>query len=233
MRNRSFANSPRGGALAAGTILGAVCAAGAGAGPIVSSILASEDGDVHYTGLSNYAVNTTSAAVVSVRSGGNNVRNGVYVFDLGSIPSWAIVTGATLRLTTGALISNVGSTADVFFQAYASDGTITVDDHQNFLSAAQVAMETFTVGTSANTPLTIDFDDLAPLQAAIDDGASFLSVRSTTVNFVTFSIRSLESTVGVEFKPTLELTYIPSPGSAALMCLAIGVMAPRRRARRA
>lgn len=197
------------------------------------SVLASADGEIQFSGVLGYTVEDSNATLRTVRSGGNNVRHSIYEFSLAGLPSDAIITAARLRLTTGGIVSNTGSTADVFFYAFGGDGVITEDDHGNLTSAALVSSQTFQ--TASNGPpngsfIDIDFSDIAAVQDALDNGSSFLTVRSETVNFVTFTIRSLENTNSATVYPTLEITYIPAPASVLTLALGSLVVARRRRA---
>ena len=53
---------------------------------------------------------------------------------------------------------------------------------------------------------------------------------SQTVNFVTFSVHSLETTFTGVTLPTLSITYIPAPATAALLLAGVLPAARRRRA---
>ncbi|MEO0717042.1 MAG: hypothetical protein AAFY58_08635, partial [Planctomycetota bacterium] len=69
----------------------------------------------------------------------------------------------------------------------------------------------------------------ADLQAAVD-GSRLLTLRSQTVNFVTFSVHSLETTFTGVTRPTLSITYIPVPATAVLLLAGVMPVARRRRA---
>lgn len=196
------------------------------------TINASADGAVQFSGVLGFSVDDTGTQITTSRSGGNNVRHGVYEFPIGSIPAGSTITSATLHLTTQGLLSNVGSAdADLFFHAYAGDGVITDSDHGNNTAGTLVAEETYATGgggVPGGTTLDISFDDIAVLQNALDGGATHLSVRSQTVNFVTFRVFSLEGGVGAPIFPQLDVTYVPTPSTAVLLGFG-GVLAVRRR----
>lgn len=210
-------------------VLLAGIAPGAGA-QMTTSLLAQVDGEVQYSGVLGYTVLEDNTTVRTSRSGGNNVRHSVYEFDFGSLPAGAIITSATLKLTTGGILSNTGTAADVFFYAFEGDGLITESDHGNITPGIEVAAQTYLTGSngpSIGTLLQIPLNDLSALQSVADGGGSFLSIRSQTVNFVTFTIRSLETGVSGTVRPTLEVTYIPAPASLGLLVMA-GLYARRR-----
>lgn len=219
---------------AVGLSILALCPAAALAGESLSvDLLASADGEVQFSGTLGFEAFDANPSLRTARSGGNNVRHAIYEFDLSSIPAGATVTGATLRLTTFGLISNTQATANIDFFAWQGDGAITVEDHgdQAMPFGSLIAQEEYDAGAGgvpSNTLLDIPFDSLSVLQSAIDDNASFLSVRSETFNFATFQIHSLETTNSAVLRPTLVVEYVPTPGAAALLALG-GLAATRRR----
>jgi hypothetical protein len=210
-------------------ILLGVLALSAVASADVISIPASVDGDVSYNGVLGFTVDDADDRVTTSRSGGNNVRNGIYEFSLGGLPADAIVQSATLKVTTAGLISNTGPTADVSFHGYTADGAITEADHALNSAATLVASETYPTGGAGvpiGTVLDIDLVDLMPLQDAV--GSDYFGVRSETVNFVSFSVHSLETGNSTAMVPTLEVTFVPEPSTALLAALGmLGVL--RRR----
>ena len=202
--------------------------------PVSTDLLASADGAVQFSGALGFEAITDGPSISTRRSGGNNVRHGVYEFDLSSIPAGATITGAPLRLTTAGLISNVGNAdAVVEFFAWAGDGAVTEADHgdQPMSAGSLVADETYPSGGTIpiNTLLDIPFDSLAELQGAIDADAPFLSVRSETFNFVTFTVHSLETGNSAVLRPTLVVEYVPTPGAVALAGLFVCSGIRRRR----
>ena len=163
--------------------------------PIVVSV----DAGIQSSGVKGITVFDSNPAVLTARSGGSNIRHGAFVFDLSSVPDSTSVTSAALRVVTTNLISNTQATATISYHGYASDGTIDETDFgtpasQSSTLLAEPTYPTAAAGPDAGTPLTITLDNLTPLQQAITNGSDFFTVRSETVNFVTFSVASLENT---------------------------------------
>lgn len=193
------------------------------------AIPASVDGDIISQGTLGFTVDDVDDRVITSRSGGNSVRNGVYEFSLASLPSNATIQSATLKLMTIGLVSNTGPTADLSFYGYTGDGAVTDADHQLNLTATQVATETYNTGGSGvpiGTTLDIVLTDLTPLQDAV--GSAYFGIRSQTVNFVTFSVHSLETTNTAALVPTLEVMYIPEPSAAMLLTMGALTLIRRR-----
>ena len=208
----------------------ALLLAASSANAFTMDIVASVDGDVQRTAI-GFNVDTTDDIVTTLRSGGNNVINGVYEFDLAGLPAGATITSATLKLTLRQGISNIGSTADVFFSAFPGDGVIDASDHLLNTTGIAVADETYGVGAAgpaAGTILSIPFDVITPIQDALDAvGSDYVTVRSETVDFVNFAIHSLETTNSTAALPTLSVEYVPEPTSLMLLSLA-GLLIRRR-----
>ncbi len=195
---------------------------------ITIDLMPTSDADVQSSGVLGVSVEDNESNRTA-RSGGNNVRNSVYEFDLSSLPADAVITGASFNVTTRLIVSNVGSAAaDVTFVTYAGDGVVTTADYQGNTAGNVAAIASDLVGTSAGTDVSIALDSLADLQAAVD-GSGLLTLRSQTVNFVTFSVHSLETTFTGVTLPTLSITYIPAPATAALLLGGVLPMARRRR----
>lgn len=196
------------------------------------TIPAAVDGAVQYSGVLGYSVFTDEPSNRTSMSGGNNVRDAIYEFDLSPLPDDAVITGAALLLTTSGLVSNTSSTATITFYGFVGDGAITQDDHGNLSADAQIAEQTYAVGgsgPSVGSQLSIALDDIAVLQAALDDeGSDYFGVRSETVSFVTFSVHSLEHEESTNVAPQLAITYVPEPGGLWLLTLAALPLLRRR-----
>lgn len=195
-----------------------------------ATIVASEDGFVQYSGSLGYSVGTAEDRIQTSRSSANNVRNGVYEFNLASLPAWAVITEAKLLLTTRSLVSNTQPVATVEFYAFLGDGVVTDSDHQNITAGTLIATETFATGLNGpatGTLIEFEFIDLQPLQDAIDLGADFLTIRSQTFDFTTFQVHSLETPSSTATVPTLMVSYVPEPASLSLFALG-GLLLARR-----
>ena len=210
--------------------------AGIGTGQsATTSIPAIADGWVQSSGVLGLSTGDTDASFSTSRSGGNNVRHGIYEFSLETIPVGAIITGATLQLTTSRFISNTGGTADISVYGFTGDGSVTVADFGtdpnpgDTTSSGSFATGTGAGSTPTGTTLEFDFTELATINAANQSGSDFMGLRTQTVNFVDFRIAALENE---DFAPpTLEITYIPESGTALLVALG-AIIGIRRRVRK-
>lgn len=192
-------------------------------------LLASADGHVQRNAV-EFIVTDDSERVSTLRSGGNNVINGVYEFDLSALPSGATITGVSLKVTTAQLISNTGPEAPITFSAFTGDGLINETDHELNTTGTEIGTETYATGGSGpavGTLLMIDFDTVVPFQTAYDDISDFVTVRSQTVNFVNFGVHSLDTTTSGVLLPTLSVEYVPEPSSLMLLSL-VGLLIRRR-----
>lgn len=210
--------------IAASSLAGSVASAS-----ITTDLMPTVDGAVQSSGVLGISIQDNESNRTS-RSGGNNVRNAVYEFDLSSLPADAIITGASFNVTTRLIVSNVSNNPrDITFVTYAGDGVITEADYQGNTAGNIARVESGLVGAPNGTDLSIALDGIADLQAAVD-GSGLLTLRSQTVNFVTFSVHSLETTFTGVTLPTLSITYIPAPATAALLLAGVMPAARRRRA---
>ena len=111
--------------IAASSLAGSVASAS-----ITTDLMPTVDGAVQSSGVLGISIQDNESNRTS-RSGGNNVRNAVYEFDLSSLPADAIITGASFNVTTRLIVSNVGNNPrDITFVTYAGDGVITEADYQ-------------------------------------------------------------------------------------------------------
>lgn len=196
----------------------------------------SADGQVQYSGVLGYSVDTTGSAVTTVRSGGNNVLDGVFEFDLGAIADDATIIGVRLRLTTNQLISNTQPTATVRFHGYAGDGVVDADDHQNLTGGTLLSSAVLPAGPGnsppAGTQLEFDLGGLGITLVQSLLGTDRLTIRMQTENFVTFSVASLEH--GSRAPAALLVDVLPAPvplPPAALLLAPAATLLLRRRRR--
>lgn len=174
-------------------------------------ISASSDGFVQHSGSNGRSAATDSTEISTRRSGGNNIRHGLFEFDLRELyfPAGASIQSAFLQFELTQLISNTQDEAEVAFYGYASDGVLDVSDFDtpSASDVNRVATEIFparSLSPSVGTLLTVEFDHLASLTDALTQGERYFTVRSETVNFVTFEVGALENVTTVP--PSLVIT---------------------------
>lgn len=140
-------------------------------------------------------------------SGGSNISDGLYEFDLSGIPAGATINSAVLRMRTAFLVSNVGDEAPIEFFGFTGNGALELADQAN--SATVIGIDSFAVGTAADTDLDFEITNLIPLNNVLSDGNSddFFTIRSETENFVTYRFHSLESTDSNASPATLIVTF--------------------------
>lgn len=200
----------------------------------IVSIPASVDGYVQSSGVLGLSTSATNDEVNidTSMSGGNNVRYGIYEFDLGSVPDGSTIVAATLQLTTSRFISNTGGNpAPVSIYGYTGDGVVSTSDYDG--TSPTIAFLESPTGTGAgSTPsgTTLDyvFNDLAALTAANNSAGDIFGAGSRTISFVSFRVASLENETFAP--PTLVVSYVPEPGSTGLLLLGgLGMMTRRIR----
>ena len=191
-----------------------------------------DDGRIQSSGVLGETLFTDDLWISTLRSGGNNISVGLFEFDLSTIPAGSVITGADILLRTSSLVSQIGTNpAPVSFMAFSGNGML---DLLDFDAVATLLAEIDLRGTSNNTDLVIAAGSLTPFQNALDDTDStdFVTLRTETVNFVTFQVDSLEATAADALPARLRLTYttVPEPASALLCVIGgLGLMARRKR----
>ena len=170
-------------------------------------LVAIADATVESNGANGQEIVHDAERIRTSMSGGSNIRDGLYEFDLSILPSGATIESATLLLRNSDIISNTNNESPVEFYVFTGDGTLEIADQS--ASATNVANEIFVTGTAAHTDLEIEFDDVSVLNSVINDGNldDFLTVRSETENFVNFLIHSLESTNSQAAPATLVINF--------------------------
>ena len=170
-------------------------------------IIALADATVESNGVNGQEILPDAESIQTSMSGGSNIRDGLYEFDLSAIPAGATVESATLQLRTSQIITNTNGNSPVEFFAFTGNGVLEISDQG--AAATSFAMEVFATGTPANTDIEIEFDSVAILNNILTDGNSdsFMTVRSETENFVLFRVHSLEATDSAAVPATLVVTY--------------------------
>ena len=192
------------------------------------------DGYVQSSGVLGLSTDDTGTFIGTSRSGGNNIRQAMYEFDLSGLPDGATIMGASFFLRTSSPISNTDPTVTVRLDAYIGDGAVTTGDFDALEGAGGNLVDSlvFAQGTAAGLEVEFVFDDLTTLQAAYESVDQFVGLRTETHNFATFQVHSSENLVNAAFDPSLEITFVvPEPSAFALIggLLALGCVALRRR----
>ena len=178
-----------------------------GANADTMEIVAIADATVDSNGALGQEIIEDAESIETSMSGGSNISDGLYEFDLGPIPAGATIESATLHFRTAFLVANTSSEAPIEIFGFTGNGTLELSDQAN--SGAVLAATSFPAPTPANTNLEIELTNLIPLNTVISDGNSndFLTVRSETENFATFRFDSLESGDADAVPATLVVTY--------------------------
>ena len=180
------------------------------------SISAVNDGHIRFSGANGLSTVTDRESIQTSRSGGSNVQHGLFEFDLSLLEfsTDAIVESATVQFELVSLISNTSNSAEVAFYGFASDSIIEDSDFDNPSPASSnlLKLQEFPAGAADSPPvgdlLTIEFDNLQPIQDAISAGEQYLTIRSETVNFVSFRVGSLEHATAIAPKLDVEIVTV-------------------------
>ncbi len=170
-------------------------------------IVATADARVMSAGINGQTFYGDEATITTSMSGGSNISDGLYEFDLSGVPDGATITAATLHLRTAAIVTNTQTEAPVEFFGFTGDGELELSDQA--FSATTVALEILETPIAANTDLGIDMTNLVPLNTVLSDASKddFFTVRSETENFVLLRVDSLESIDADAVPATLEVTF--------------------------
>jgi len=181
------------------------------------AVVATEDGAIQSSGALGLSLDVTDEQIRTIRSGPNNIRHGVYEFDLSVLPAGVLVTAAQLQLEAGGIVSNTSSTSPVRFVSFVGDGAVTLSDFDTpGDEQAQPSFASGASGVKAGDLLAINLLLPEAIQTMAPSGG-FLTIRSETFDFVNFRVRSLESSAVGAMRPTLLVTYsVPEPKAAWL-----------------
>jgi len=193
------------------------------------SIPASVDGAVQSSGVLGLSV-TNDTINSTLRSGGANIRQSIFEFDISTISSSALVTEAYFEFDTTTASNTGGNPVEFRIDGFVGDGVIgTGDFDSNEASGGDLVYSgDLVTGSSANTSLSLQLTDLTSLQSAITSGEDYFGLRTETNNFATLGIRSLENTTGAD--PVLRLVVVPEPSVSFLASFACLFLFRRRRA---
>ena len=168
-------------------------------------LLAEVDGAVQSSGALGLSV-VDDEFNATIRSGGSNIRQSVYEFNLAGIGTDRTVLGAYFEVDTRA-VSNTGTNPVILrLDGYIGDGSITVGDFDMGEAAGGTLLSNFSlvVGDSGSTSLALEILDFSPLQAAITNDEDYFGIRTETDNFAFFQVSSLENTFG-DAAPSLRI----------------------------
>jgi hypothetical protein len=231
IRNLVLGVSPMSAAQASRPLLAAalLCTALASSAATVA-LSPTVDGFVEFNGSLPNSPDLDASFTATRRDGVNNVRNAIYEFDLASIPDGSTIDAVRLYLTLSSpIVNSAGGNASITFVGYAGDGAVTAADHQNTTAGTTLTTQNFAVGTVAGTLLEID---LGAAGSSLIESlllGDLLTMRTQTVDGVTFNVASLEHATLASALLVVDYTPIPVPAALGLFAPAIfGLWAGRR-----
>jgi len=201
------------------------------------ALTATDDGQAHQNSAS-IVIDNTSNIIRTSRSGGNQIINGIFEFDLSAYSSSTVVESATLDLQLSSSITSVsGTTASLKVGQYLGDLLVDTGDFADFGDFAGDVLvfdRTSSGGPGIGDVISLSID--TPLiQSVLDDPSlDNLGIRTATTGFAAFAFRSNEGAAALGgLAPTLRLgtAVIPEPATATILATfgCLGLLSRRRK----
>ena len=191
------------------------------------------DGFVQDSGALGLSSGDSDPTIRTSRSGGSNVRQGMYEFDLSSLPSGVTILSASFTMTTAGTVSDTDAAVSLRLDGYTGDGLITVADYDDLEASGGTLIASLDLPVGAGTPIgseiVVPLTALAALEVAFSDPAQIFGIRTETTNFSTFTIHSTETANGAVQVPTLTITTIPEPTPSLLASASVALLLLRRK----
>ena len=230
---------PRGavGVVAAGLLVSGA-AAQAQTQIVMGEVTVSLDAQVDSNGVLGQTLFLDGTRIETSESGGNNISDGLFEFDLASLPDDAVVLSADFLVRTAGLSIDTSPPSVVTFTAFAGDGVLSLADQAapgTLVLTEDLNLDAPLVFIANNTDLSFTLADVSVINEVLTDtvASDFLTLRTETESFVSLRVDALES-LDLDAQPArLLLTYetaVPEPATAGL--LALGCVAGLARRRR-
>ena len=180
--------------------------------PGSTTLQPSDDADGEYIGAGDWSLFVPQDAVLVVRlpSAVASEERAAMEFDIGVLPSGAVVTAATLKLMSSDPNAMIG------LYGYAGDGAVTWED---------LVVQTWIISFDHHPGLN-EVDVTGFVQSLVSSSESYAGFTLREEAADHFAIfRSMESA----FPPELVIEYVPEPATLALLLLAGLVVLRHRR----